>query len=123
MIDIKQAIDLGSETDIREWCKNNDINRARIERLPLIHYACLTGHPNSVRVLYACGANPNAVDLYNRTAMDEAYWHGEYRIGTYSEESQEIVAFLKSVGGRSARPQDIPFWRRNLMSFFRRRGA
>jgi hypothetical protein len=123
MIDIKQAIDSSSESHIREWCKANDVNRARIERLPLIHYACRVGEPNSVRALYESGANPNVVDLHNRTAIDEANWYGEYRMGTYTEQSQEIVAFLKSVGGKSARPQDIPFWRRNLMSFFRRGGA
>ena len=123
MIDIKQAIRSGSESDIREWCQANDVNRARIERVPLIHYACMVGEPNSVRALYESGADPNVADLYNRTAIDEAYWHGEHRMGAYTEQSKEIVEFLKSVGGRSVQPQDIPFWRRNLMSFFRKRGA
>jgi hypothetical protein len=119
MVDIKHAIESGSESDIREWCKANDPNRARIERLPLIHYACQIGEPKSVRALHECGANPNVIDLYNRTAIDEAYWHGEQRMGMYTEQAKEIAKFLKSVGGQ-ARPQDIPFWRRDIMSFFRR---
>jgi hypothetical protein len=123
MIDIKQAIDSGSQSDIREWCKANDANRARVDRLPLIHYACRIGEPTSVRALHECGADPNVVDLYNRTAIDEAYWHGEHRMGAYTDSAKEIVVFLKSVGARPVRPQDIPFWRRNLMSFFRRGGA
>jgi hypothetical protein len=123
MIDIKQAVDLGLEAEIRAWCRTNNVRHARIEDIPLIHYACRIGQPTSVRALHAAGADPNEVNKENRTAIDEANWYGEYRMGAYTEQSQDIVAFLKSVGGRPARARDIPFWRRDLFSLFRKGGA
>ena len=123
MINIKEAIDSGSEDDILQWCKENDISRARINGVPVIHYACRIGQAASVRILHAGVADPNAIDADNRTAIDEANWYGEYRMGAYTERSKEIVSFLRSVGGRPSQPHDIPFWRRPLSSFFRKRGA
>src|SRR5262245_23203699 len=123
MIDIKQAADLGLEAEIRAWCRTNNVRRVRIEAIHLMHYACRIDQLTSVRAHHAAGAEPNEVSKKNRTANDEANSYGEYRMGAYTEQSRDIVAFLESVGGRPATARDIPFWRRDLFSFLRKGGA
>ena len=51
--------------------------------------------PRIVRLLLQSGANAAHRDHEGYDVVRTANWHGEYRMGAYTKESQEIIAIVK----------------------------
>lgn len=47
-------------------------------------------------------ANVNHKDDFGYQPVDIAYWHGEFRMGVYTKESQRMVKYLEKHGGKSS---------------------
>jgi hypothetical protein len=62
--------------------------------------AAKAGDPEIVGLLLEAGADPTPKDKLGYTAEMIAYWYGEYRMGSYTPESQRIVAMLRKVEKR-----------------------
>jgi len=62
---------------------------------PLI-FAAEFQNPAIVKLLLDHGADPTHRDSMGYDASGVAAWHGEYRMGAYTEESKEIRAILRA---------------------------
>ena len=60
---------------------------------PLI-FACEHQNPDIVKLLLLHGADPSHRESAGYDAAGVAAWHGEYRMGAYTEESKEIQKIL-----------------------------
>jgi len=64
-------------------------------RTPLI-FAAEFQHPAIVKLLLTHGADPLHKESNGYDASEVAAWHGEWRMGAYTDESAEIQAILKT---------------------------
>jgi uncharacterized protein len=62
--------------------------------------AAKAGDPEIVELLLAVGADPTPKDKLGYTAEMIAYWYGEYRMGSYTPESEKIVEMLRKAENR-----------------------
>ena len=83
-----------------------------------LHFAIdYSGDPASVEALLQAGANPNAINGFNKTPMDISLWKKKLYLGFISEVTdkqrkefyeelvqnhEEIVSLLEAAGGRTA---------------------
>lgn len=82
---VQRAIDSGFDPDTQ------DLNRCT----PLI-FAAEHQNPVIVRLLLTHGADASHKESNGYDASGVAAWHGEYRMGGYTDESKEIQAILKA---------------------------
>ncbi len=109
---IKEAIAASNYDEIKDWCSRNDVNFSFVDAaLPPIHYACTIGNFESVKILHELGARLDTKTADGYYPIDIAYWHGEYRMGAYTEECLKIVAYLKEHGGKQHDPLESGHWK------------
>lgn len=60
----------------------------------------------AVRLLLTLGANTLIRDDLGSTAKKTAYWYGEYRNGSYTEECKEIVNLILNVQMKGSLVED-----------------
>ncbi len=66
-----------------------------------LHWAAQTQSLPLVKLLLDAGADPkcrNALGL-GFTPLDVAYWHGEYRMGAYTDVCKQIAALISQAEG------------------------
>lgn len=62
--------------------------------------AAEVGSPDIVELLLEAGADPTVEDDMRYTAEDLAWWHGEYRMGAYTDRHLVVVDVLRNATGR-----------------------
>lgn len=68
-------------------------------KTPLM-FAAQAGSPMLVELLLNAGADPSPKDKLGYTAEMIANWYGEWRMGAYTDESQEVVRLLRQAAAR-----------------------
>ena len=94
---VREAIRRGDAEYVQKAIDSGfDPNTQDLERCTPLIFAAQFQHPAIVRLLLKHGADPLHRESNGYNAFDVAAWHGEWRMGAYTEESTEIQAILRA---------------------------
>lgn len=98
-----EAVKAKSVDDVsRIISKGCDLEFSDDKNMTALLHACEIQSFDILVVLVDAGANVNNKDALGYQPVDMAYWHGEFRMGAYTSESQKMVEYLERHGGRSS---------------------
>jgi len=94
---VREAISRGDAESVRKAIESGFDPNAQDSKgcTPLI-FAAEFQRPEIVRLLLTLGADASHRESNGYDASEVAAWHGEWRMGAYTEESAEIRAMLKA---------------------------
>lgn len=69
--------------------------------MTVLLHACELQSFELLKLLVDAGADVNHPNAQGYHPLDIAYWQGEFRMGSYTAESQRMVSYLRRHGGKS----------------------
>lgn len=79
-----------------------DLDAVDEKGMTALLHACEVQSFEILKSLVDAGANVNHKDSLGYHPIDIAYWYGEFRMGSYTLESQKMVKYLEQHGGTSS---------------------
>lgn len=94
---VREAIRLGDVEYVEKALEYGfDPNTQDVEQCTPLIFAAEYQNPTIVKLLLTHGADASHKESNGYDASGVAAWHGEYRMGAYTDESQKIQAILKA---------------------------
>lgn len=98
-----EAVKAKSRVEVRRIISDGcDLECSDEKSMTALLHACEAQSFDILKSLVDAGANVNHKNALGYQPVDIAYWHGEFRMGTYTIESQRMVKYLQKHGGKSS---------------------
>lgn len=98
-----EAVKAKDAIEVKRILSNGcNLESADDKNMTALSHACEIQSFDILKTLVDAGVNVNHKDALGYQPVDIAYWHGEFRMGAYTTESQRMVKYLEKHGGRSS---------------------